>query len=534
MGFIVCMKKSLFYSMFFLIFTIYISYSNDSLSNIIDIQAQKFRVLLETISKEYYKENVDLVGIAENAYNSLLQSLDKFSSYYSATQYKSIKDAYKGSGRGIGVNFFRRGDTIIVFMIVKGSPAEQMGLQLGDKVIYVNHDYCIGKDINYLNKRIQESSNDTVILTVKRDNFLKEFVLPVAEIEVPSVVTKMKLEGNLGYVRILRFSLKTYSELISALDSLLKVGSKSLVIDLRGNQGGYLDEVIRISKEFLSEGDTVVLVFGNKDNRKVHICESNGKYRKIPVIILVDENTASGGEVFASCMQDNDRAIVIGTRTFGKGLVQRTWEFKDGSAFRLTTGEYLSPLGRTIQKEDLGKLDFDKNIDANLTEEQKEKLKEMINQFGATQRVKTFFTNKGRLLLGGGGVFPDYFFMTDTLPTFLKKIKSSGFLNDFVLQHFIENKVNFMTIVKYSLSDFITNFKISDNTLGEFRRYLILRNVMNETQFNIEFDKIVLEMKATLGYLLFGDSGYYSVIVLNDKIITKAKELKIEAENLLK
>lgn len=515
-------------------FFCYNLFSNDSLNNVIDIQVQKFRVLLETINKEYYKEKVDLIGIAENAYNTLLQSLDKFSSYYSAAQYKSIKDAYKGSGKGIGVSFFRRGDSIIVFTIAKGSPAESAGLRLGDKVIYVNHDYCIGKDINYINKKIQESPNDTVILTVKRDNILQEIVLKVTEIEVPSVVTKIKLEGSLGYVKILRFSLKTYSELISALDSLLKVGSQLFVMDLRGNQGGYLDEVIRISKEFLSEGDTVVVVFGNKENFKVHISESNGKYRKVPIIILVDENTASGGEVFASCMQDNDRAIVIGTRTFGKGLVQRTWEFKDGSAFRLTTGEYLSPLGRTIQKEDLGKFDFDRSLDANLTDEQKEKLKGMIQQFGATQKVQTFFTKKGRLLIGGGGVFPDYFFISDTLPPYLKKIKGSGFLNDFVLQHFIENKAIFVSLTKYSLSDFIANFKISENTLGEFRRYLTIRNVMSENLFNNELDRLVLEMKATLGYILFGDPGYYSVLVLNDKIITRAKEIKIEAENLLK
>ncbi|MCX7909031.1 MAG: S41 family peptidase [Ignavibacteria bacterium] len=526
------MKKYVIFILlqFFCIFNIR---ANDSINRVVDIQVQKFRNILETIYNNYYREDIDLVNISEVAFNSLLQSLDKFCNYYPSSQYQAIKDSYKGSTKGIGIQFFRRGDSLIIFHIVKGSPADSVGLLVGDRVIYINHEYCVGKDANFANKKIQESKNNIVIVTVKRDNLLKEFLIPLKEVEIPSVVTKLKIGNDLGFIRINRFSLTTYNEITGSLDSLIKIGCKFFAIDLRNNQGGYLDEVVKICNLFLRKGDTIVIVSGKNENRRVEIANQQGKYLKYPLVVIVDENTASGGEILASCLQDNDRAIVIGTRTFGKGLVQRTWEFKDGSAFRLTTAEYVSPLGRKIQKDETDKVEFDNFSNVTLSEEQKKNIEDMIKQFGIKTKLPTYFTKKGRPILGGGGVFPDYFFVTDTTPQYLKKLKTNGLMNDFVIRNFIDDPKSVMSLMKHNLSSFIINFEVLDNTILNFRQYLTQKNAFLEKNFTEEKNQIVLEIKATLGYILFGDVGYYSVVLLNDKVLSKINELRKEAEKMV-
>lgn len=508
--------------------------SNDSLNKIIDIQVQKFRNILEIVKDNYYKEDIDFVSISENAFNSLLQSLDKFSQYFSATQYKNYKDSYKGSTLGIGLQFFRRGDTLMAFYVVKGSPADSAGIEAGDKIIYINHEYCIGKDANFANKKISESPNNVAVITVKKDGVLKEFAIPLKEVEIPSVVAKLKLEKDIGYIRISRFALSTQKELTTAIDSLIKISCKFLILDLRGNTGGYLDEVISISKLFLKKGDTVVIVSGKETNRKVYVNEEDGKYARLPFIILADENTASAGEIFASAMQDNDRAYVLGERTYGKGLILKNWEFKDGSAFRLTTGEYVSPLGRKIQKETLDKVEFDGFPDLTLPQQQRETIESLIKNFGVTNNLPIFVTKKGRTLFGGGGVFPDFYFASDTTPPYLKKLKSNGYVNDFVLRFFIEDSKMFRKLKNLLLSEFLDNFGISNDAIDSFKKYLMQRNVFVENYFLEESDKIVSELKATIAYILYGDSGYYSCAIQKDKIISRVKNLRTVSENLVK
>lgn len=516
------------------VITLNTTLSNDSLNKVIEIQVQKFRNILEVVKDNYYKQDIDFVGISENAFNALLQSLDKFSQYYSATVYKSYKDSYQGSTIGIGVQFFRRGDTLMVFNIVQGSPADSVGLELGDKVIYINHEYCVGKDANFANKKIQESKNNIAVVTVKKDGILKEYSIPLKEVEIPSVVAKLKFEKDIGYIKFNRFALSTQQELTSSIDSLIKESCKFFVFDLRGNTGGYLDEVIAISKSFLRKGDTIVIVSGKGENHRVYFCEKDGQYSKLPFIILVDENTASAAEIFASAMQDNDRAFVIGERTFGKGLILKNWEFKDGSAFRITTGEYVSPLGRKIQKEQVDKVEMEGLADLTIPSQQRESIEKMVKNFGIVNNLPTYTTKKGRILLGGGGVFPDYIFISDTTPPYLKKLKSNGYLNDFVLRNYIEDSKRYKTIRGMTISKFINNFEVSNEDISLFKQYLVQRNAFLESYFNDEFEKIILELKATLGYILFGDIGYYSVTIQRDKIIPKAKDLRTESEKLVK
>jgi carboxyl-terminal processing protease len=527
------MKKILLLILLPLIFSF--SYAkNDSLENVIEIQVQKFKNILEVVSANYYKENIDISKISENAFNSLLQSLDKFSTYFNASQYEKIKDAFKGSGEGIGVQFFRRGDSLMVFNVLKGSPADSVGLTVGDRIIYINHEYFVGKDAQSAYRKISESQNKKCILTIKRGGFLKEVEVPIAETQIPSVVVSVEFKGtSVGLLKLTRFSLSTFSEFTRAFDSLVKIGCKRFIIDLRGNQGGYLDETVKLVELFLKKGDTIVVVSGREVHRKVYICEKDGKYKKYPLIVLVDKNSASASEIFASAMQDNDRAIVVGERTFGKGLVQRTWEFKDGSAFRLTTGEYVSPLGRNIQKPEVENVDLGAFADLTLGKEQKEMIEELIKKTGGATNLPIYYTKKGRALFGGGAVVPDYFFQYDTLPPYLNKLKNNGLLNDFVLRYFFDNQQNYLEISKLNFQNFLFKFEVSDRVMSSFKQYLMQTNSYLEKYFDEEYYRIKSEIKATLGYILFGDSGYFSTLLLQDTIIGKVQNLFGEAEKLV-
>lgn len=504
---------------------------NDSISQVIDLQSQKFKTILETIRSNYYKDSIDFVKISENAFNSLLHELDPFCNYFNSEQYKNIKEAYDGSSQGVGIRLFRRGDTILVFSVQKGSSADSSGIKVGDRIIYVDHEYFVGKDINAALQKIQGTKGTNLLLTIKRGNYLQEYVLPRYELEIPSVVANFyDKTRDIGFIRISRFAKNTFNELTNSVDSLLGVGAKLLVIDLRGNQGGYLDETIKITKLFLDKGDTVVVVVTGKGATKnFEICESAGKYSKIPLCVLVDNVSASGSEIFASALQDNDRAIIVGERSFGKGLIQKTWEFKDASAFRLTVGEYVSPLGRVIQKSTLKNIDLDNVSEFAFREDFKQNIETLIKNFGVTKNLPVFMTKKGRTLLGGGGIFPDYFFRSDTIPPYLQKLRSNGYVNDFVLRYFFELQDGKSRFSHFDVSTFVNKFSFDDNIISIFKKYLIENKAFLEKYFEEERERIKVELKATLGYILWGDLGYFSVTLENDKVLDKVQELRQNA-----
>lgn len=511
-------------------------HSQDSINGVIEIQWQKFKTLLETVRQNYYKDSIDFVKISESAFLGLLKELDPFSAYFSSEQYETLKESYIGSLYGIGIRLFRRMDSVIVFTVQKCSPADSVGILPGDRVIYINHEYVIGKDINFANSKLHCKSGDSIVVTIKRGNVLLEYKLPCKELSIPSVIVKQYFpKTKTAFIRFSRFSSNTFLEFKLALDSLINIGAKFLVVDVRGNQGGYVESAVDICKLFLRKGDTVVVVRGRKGVDKIYIAEENGRYANLPVLILIDGLTASASEIFASALQDNSRAIIVGELSFGKGLVQKTWEFRDGSAFRITTGEYFSPLGRYIQKNPNSK-DFNESLlkDLNLDTNAKKSVAKFIKRFGATNRLPTYFTKSGRLIIGGGGVFPDIYFCYDTTPPYLQRLKNSGFVNDFVLRYFIEDKYNERLNNNLSLISFVKDFKIDDADVLAFERYIFDWKSLDKKKFEQEKKVIAKELKSTLAYVLWGDVGYYTSTIYDDEtLISKIFELQLEAEELV-
>ncbi len=523
-----------FFISIFLISSLCFAKSSDSISQVIDFQTQKFKTILETIRGNYYKDTVNYVKISETAFNSLLHELDPYCNYYSSEQYKNIKETYSGTTEGVGIKLFRRGDTILVFSVQKGSSADSVGIKIGDRIIYIDHEYFIGKDINAALQKIQGHKGTNLLLTIRRGSYLQEYVIPRYDVEIPSVVASFYDKArDIAFVRISRFAKTTFDELTNSIDSLLKLSAKLFVIDLRGNQGGYLDETIKITGLFLSKGDTIVVVSRKEGNRDFEICEASGKYAKIPLCVLIDNVSASASEIFTSALQDNDRAIVIGERSFGKGLIQKSWEFKDESAFRLTVGEYVSPLGRVIQKPLIKNFDVENISEFAMREDFKQNVETIIKNFGIMKNLPVFTSKKGRTLLGGGGIFPDFFFKSDTIPPYLQKLRSNGFVNDFVLRYFFESNDGKNLLNNFVVTTFVNGFELNDNVVMSFKNYLIGNHGFLEKYFEAEKERIKLEIKATLGYILWGDLGYFSVTLEKDKILDKVQELRKEASILV-
>lgn len=509
---------------------------SDSLNNVIETQTQKFKTILETIKENYYRDSIDFVKVSESAFIAFLKELDPYSTYFTSEQYESLKEGYIGSIYGVGIRLFRRVDSILVFTVKKGSPADSAGIRVGDRVIYINHEYVVGKDINFANSMLHCKSGDSILVTIKRGNSLSEYKLPCKELELPSLVAKLYYpQFKTAFIRFVRFGSNTYSEFITALDSLIQLGANFLIVDIRGNQGGYLESAVKLSGLFLNKGDTILTVQARKDGNKVYIAEETGKYSKLPLVVLIDGSSASASEIFASALQDNSRAVIAGERSFGKGLVQKVWEFRDGSAFRITTGEFLSPLGRSIQKNPNLK-DFDPSLlaDLNIDSVVKQNVFEFLKRFGTTNRLPTYFTKSGRLVLGGGGIFPDVFFRADTIPPYLQRLKNSGFVNDFVLRHFIDNKSNFPKLKNFSLNSFVANFKIKESDILSFKKYIFDWKSLDEVKFENEKKDIEIELKATLAYIFWDDLGYSTSFLFdNPSLISKLFELKTIATNLV-
>ncbi len=506
----------------------------DSISKIIEIQSQKFRTILETVRSNYYKDSINFVEISERSFNTLLNSLDPFSRYFNPNEYETLKETYLGTTENIGLNLFRRGDTIYVFNVATGSSSDSAGITVGLPIIFIDNEHMIKKDVSYAQKKLHGTKGTPVSVIVRQDNHLKEYILTRQEIPIPSVVVSSFDKANKsGYIKLLRFAKTSFDELIRSLDSLNRLGMNFLIIDLRGNQGGYFDETVKIVSTFLNKGDTIVIVSGKREYHKVHICEKTGKYANIPLVVLVDRNSASASEIFASAVQDNDRGIVLGERTLGKGTMQKTWEFKDGSAFRITVSEYISPIGRTIQKQQVENIDLKGLEEFAIKEDLKRSIFETIKNFGLAKNLPTYTSRRGRVLLGGGGVFPDYYELSDTLPTYIQKLKSNGFINDFVLLYFYQNN----NLKKYtelkSFKTFMEKFTIDNEIMENFRNYLRNNRSYYEQYFEPETQKIAVEIKATLGYTIWGETGYYTIHSSNDKLINRALELKAEAISLL-
>lgn len=382
--------------------------------SIINTSTNKLNDLLHLIDDQYV-DTVDIGHLVEVSMPKILHELDPHSVYITKDEVAESMQDLNGSFSGIGVQFYIYQDTVRVVRVIKGGPSEGAGLKAGDRIVGVNGRAYVGEEVTDEEtlKLLKGESGSKVKLEIVRAGRLKPLTFDIVRGDVPlkSVDASFMVNENTGYIKISTFSDNTYAEFISALARLERAKFKSLIIDLRGNLGGYMAPAVQIANEFLPGGRLIVYTQGRKSPRKDYRSDGTGTYQSIPLTVLVDEISASSSEILSGAIQDNDRGTIIGRRTFGKGLVQIPVEFVDGSMLRLTTARYYTPSGRCLQKP------YAK--ENNEIYEDDLLLRAEHGEYFSADSIKTsgekYKTSNGRIVYGGGGIIPDIFVARDTL-----------------------------------------------------------------------------------------------------------------------
>ena len=391
--------------------TFYANHFSGNRLSIINTGSNKLNYLLQIIDNNYV-DTVNVNELVEDAMPQILSELDPHSSYISANDAEASVEDLRGSFSGIGVRFTGQKDTVNVMNVIKGGPSEKVGILAGDRIVAADDSSLVGMVNSDIMKRLRGPKDSTVKLTIHRHGHKQPLTFSVVRGDVPveSVDSYFMLNENTGYISIESFGENTYPEMLVALAQLNVQGMKNLVIDLRGNRGGYMQTAIQMVNEFLPANQLVVYTEGRKSRREEYRTDGHGAFQQLPLIVLVDEGSASASEIFAGAIQDNDRGTIIGRRSFGKGLVQQPIEFKDGSIVRLTIARYYTPSGRCIQKPyEKGKgEEYENDLMARYERG------EFFSEDSIHQSGPEYKTRIGRTVFGGGGIMPDIFIPEDT------------------------------------------------------------------------------------------------------------------------
>ncbi len=485
----------------------------------------KLQDVLQYINQEYV-DTVNDDDLVERSIVSLLENLDPHSSYISAEELQANNEPLQGNFEGIGVEFNIVDDTVRVVAAIPGGPAEGVGVQAGDKIVMVDGKTIAG--IKIANKGVMErlkgKGGTKVKISVKRNGRkgLIDFTITRGTIPIYSLDASYMLTANLGYIKISRFAATTYDEFMQALDKLQKQGMTKLVVDLRGNGGGFLNTAVDIADEFLPEGKSIVYTQGKARPRKDFYATKRGSFENGELFILIDDGSASASEILAGAVQDNDRGTLIGRRSFGKGLVQEQSEFTDGSAIRLTIARYYTPTGRCIQKS--YKHGVDDYYNEELSRYESGEL-ESADSIKVADSLK-YKTPGGKIVYGGGGIIPDEFVPLDTAnrSLYLSELIYAGIINDFAFYYSDKERTKLKAYK--SFENFNKSFSVSASLLNELAAYGEKNGVKrNEKEMAISKPWIETQLKGLISRNIWGIENYYPVIQERDKVIKKAVEL---------
>ena len=473
-----------------------------------------------------YVDTINQNQLQDKTLNTLLQSLDPHSTYVTAKEAKAMNEPLQGNFGGIGIEFNIIKDTIRVVSAIAGGPSEALGIQAGDKIVKIEGKNVAG--VKFTNQQVIEKlrgeRGTKVAISVMHGNAHKlvPYTITRGDIPIFSMDIAYMVDAKTGYIKISRFAATTYEEYMKAFHELKDKGMEHLILDLRGNPGGYLNAAVMIADEFLPAGKEIVHTQGHSDPKKVHMATSKGEFETNKLVVLIDEGSASASEIVAGAIQDNDRGIIVGRRSFGKGLVQEEKEFEDGSAMRLTIARYYTPTGRCIQKS------YEGGLDAYYNEEAERYTKgELQNadsiKFSASQKFKT---PAGKVVYGGGGIMPDVFVPIDTSghSVYLGEVMYTGLFNQFAYDYADHNRAK---IKAYgSPEQFAKSFTVSDELLNQLQAFATKGGIKpreNDFQHSANFMKV--ELKALIARNIWNNNGYYPIVLSIDPAFKKAVEL---------
>ena len=496
--------------------------------NIINSGSNRLSNLLHLIDDQYVdKVNIDL--LVDVAIPQILADLDPHSVYISAKDAQAVADDLKGSFSGVGIEFTIRKDTIHVQNVVKNGPAQRAGILAGDKIVSVDGKPFVGKIVTNEEamRRLKGPKDTKVKLGVMRygQKAVKYFTVTRGDIPQKSITATYMLDKNTGYIKVKSFGETTYPEMLIALAKLSQEGFTNLVIDLRDNTGGYMNSAIQMANEFLPKNKLIVYTIGRKSPRQDFPSDGHGSYQKIPLVVLINEGSASASEIFAGAMQDNDRATIIGRRSFGKGLVQQQLSFPDGSMIRLTIARYYTPSGRCIQKPFTAgdNKDYEEDL---LTRYQHG---EFFSQDSIKHHGPAYHTSIGRTVYGGGGITPDIFVAEDTLgmTSYYKQAAMSGLILQYAFTYTDNNRPKLNT---YKDMMSLSKYLVSQNTVEQFAAYAD-HNGLKRRNLMIRKSHKLLErfINSRIIYNMLDDEAWTEYINADDPAIAKA--LSVFREN---
>ncbi|MFL1682438.1 S41 family peptidase [Coprobacter secundus] len=485
----------------------------------------KIESLLDIINSQYV-DTVDSKQLVEDVMPKIIGELDPHSAYIPAKDLESVNEELEGSFGGIGVQFSILNDTITVVSVISGGPSEKVGILPGDRIIAVNDTSFVGKEITNekVMGKLRGPKGSQVNLSIKRASSKTplEFDVVRGDIPVNSVDVSFKINEKTGYLKISKFGRTTYDEFMNALAKLKKEGAEKYIIDLRGNTGGYMEAAINMVNEFLPKGQLIVYTEGKAFKREEAYSNGTGAFQKNQVIILMDEWSASASEIFAGAIQDNDRGLIVGRRSFGKGLVQQQIPFSDGSAIRLTIARYYTPSGRSIQKNyELGKNDdYSQDIMNRF----------LHGEFDSKDSIKLntelrYKTLNGRDVYGGGGIMPDIFVPRDTIgiTSYFNNVVNTGLIYQFAFKYSDEHRE---TLEKYKNYQDILRYMQKQPLLNEFVAYAATHGVKPRPVYiNISRHLITNQLYAYIARNILGDEAFYPILMTHDNTLLKAVEI---------
>lgn len=488
---------------------------------IINNGSNRLNNLLRIIDDQYVdKVNVD--SLVEKAIPQILLELDPHSVYISAKDVQATTDDLKGSFSGVGIEFTIREDTIHVQNVIKNGPAEKAGVLAGDKIVAVDGKRFVGKQVTNEEAmhRLKGPKGSKVKIGVMRYGSKKVLTFDITRGEIPmkTVTAAYMLDDNTGYIKVKNFGEKTYPELLIALANLQQQGFTNLVIDLRDNTGGYLQSAVQMANEFLPAKKLIVYTQGRKSPRQEYRSDGHGAYQTMPLVVLINEGSASASEIFAGAMQDNDRATIIGRRSFGKGLVQQQIPFPDGSMIRLTIARYYSPSGRCIQKP------YSDGEDPNYAADIISRYQhgEFFSRDSIKHTGPAYHTGIGRVVYGGGGITPDIFVPEDTtdVTSYFKQAAMSGLILQYAFTYTDNNRQKlkeFQDVLK------LAGYLNKQHTVEQFVEYADQRGLQRRNLL-IKKSHSLLErsINSRIIYNMLDEQAWNQYVNIDDPVILTA------------
>lgn len=485
---------------------------------------QKFKEVLGLIQKEYVDE-AETNKLVDEAIQHMLSKLDPHSAYISATDREAANEDLRGNFEGIGIEFNIFHDTLVVVSALSGGPSEAVGLRSGDQIIQVNDTTIAGVGLSNLDvmKHLKGPKGSEVKISVKRKNVKDPIKFNIIRDKIPqfSMDASYMVDHEVGYIKVSRFSQTTYEEFKKALDTLRSKGMKKLVLDLQGNPGGYMSQAIDLADEFLTEGKKIVFTKGkDKSYNSEAFSTKKGDFESGDLIVLVNEGSASASEIVSGALQDNDRALIVGRRSFGKGLVQSPFDLNDGSELRLTISRYYTPSGRSIQKPYTDEEAYSRDIVQRYKH----------GEFFHADSVKfndslKYTTLNGRTVYGGGGIMPDYFVPLDTTlnSRYLNELYNSNSIAEYAFNYANAHQSE---LEKKGYAEFYKNFSVNDEMLNQ----LVTTGERNQVKADwkdLNRNKRVFQIhvKAQIARRIWRNDGFYPIFNETNEVLQQALKL---------